>query len=109
MLVKTGNFQQAMEYFSQALKIRPILVPAWYHLGNTQAALNQHEKAIQSYKRALEISPSYTNSYLELGRLLLTKGNPSEALRYWRHGVKVAANPKPIAQVMAQYLATQKK
>jgi tetratricopeptide (TPR) repeat protein len=109
LLFTTGNFQQAVEYFSQALKIRPTLVPAWYHLGNAQAALNQVEKAIQSYKWALEISPSYTNAYLELGRLLLTKGNRSEALRYWRHGVKVAVNPKPIAKALAQYSATQKK
>jgi tetratricopeptide (TPR) repeat protein len=98
-----------VEHLSQALKIRHTLTPAWYHLGNAYAALNQVEKAIQSYKRALEISPSFTNAYLALGRILIKKGDRAEALRYWRHGVKVVANPKPIAQALAQYLATQKK
>jgi len=109
LLFATGNFQKAVENFNQALKINPTLAPAWYYLGNAQGALNQHEKAIQSYKRALEISPSYTNAYLELGRLLIIKGDRSEALRYWRHGAKVAANPKPINKALSQYSAAQKK
>jgi Tfp pilus assembly protein PilF len=109
VLLATKKPQEAVEHLNQALKIRPTMTPAWYQLGNAYAALNQVEKAIQSYKRALEISPAFTNAYLALGRILLKKGDRAEALRYWRHGVKVVANPKPIAQALAQYSATQKK
>ncbi|MGD2089852.1 MAG: tetratricopeptide repeat protein [Candidatus Aminicenantes bacterium] len=109
VLLGTKKPQEAVEHLKQALKIRHTLTPAWYHLGNAYAALNQVEKAIQSYKRALEISPAYTNAYLALGRILLKKGDRAEALRYWRHGVKIAANPKPITKALEQYSATQKK
>jgi Flp pilus assembly protein TadD len=109
LLLVTKKNQEAVEHLKQALKIRHTLTPAWYHLGNAYAALNRVDKAIQSYKQALEISPSYTNAYLALGRILIKKGDRAEALRYWRHGVKVAATPAPIAKALAQYSASQKK
>ena len=103
LLLGTGLTQEAVEYFKQAVVHRSNLVPAWYQLGNANARLKQLDVALQCYKKALEIDPTYTNAYLALGQTLLKKGKTEEAFRYWRHGIKVAANPKPIAAILAQH------
>jgi Tfp pilus assembly protein PilF len=109
LLLAAGRTQEAVEYLKRAVEHRPILVPAWYQLGNAFARLKRLEDAIHSYKQALEISPTYTNAYLALGRILLEKGDRAEAFRYWRHGVKVAGDPKPIAAILAQHETSEQK
>jgi Tfp pilus assembly protein PilF len=109
LLLGTGGTQEAVEYLKRAVEHRPILVPAWYQLGNAYTRLKKVEDAIRCYKQALEINPNYTNAYATLGRILLEKGNRTEAFRYLRHGVKVAINPKPLAAILAKHETSEQK
>jgi len=109
ILLGAGQTQEAIKYLKQAKERRPVLTPAWYHLGNAQAKLSLDIEAIQSYKHALAIDPTDTRSYLAIGHILIKKGNHLEALRYWRFGKKIATDPEPIVKALAQYETTPKK
>lgn len=103
LFLEVGAAREAAVHIERAIQLRPNLVTAWLYLGHAQSKLNQPQKAIKSYKRTLEIDPTHTRAYLALGRVLLKTGNRTEAFRYWRHGVKVAAKPEPIAKALAKY------
>lgn len=52
---------------------------AWpYYLAHVQIELSQREQAMETYRRALRLDP-YPQAQLNLGRLLLEAGKPSEA------------------------------
>jgi hypothetical protein len=76
---------EAIAAFTRAVEGRPTFVLAWFHLGEAQ----QGEKAIAAYRRT-EIDPTFTRAYLGIARALIARGDREEALRYLRHGAKVA-------------------
>jgi Flp pilus assembly protein TadD len=100
ILLSAGRPKDALSELQRATELRPNMTVAWYYLGRTHAALDQSEEAVNSYRRALALRPDDARSYLALGRLLLRLGRPDEARRYWRHGIRVARNPEPIAEAL---------
>ncbi|HKV12756.1 MAG TPA: tetratricopeptide repeat protein, partial [Thermoanaerobaculia bacterium] len=60
------------------------------------------EGAVAAYRRCLEIDPTNTRSYLSLGRLLLSRGEREEALRWLRHGARAAAQPELVAGALRE-------
>lgn len=88
--------EEAIAAFTRAVEGRPNFVLAWFHLGEAQ----QGERAIAAYRRALEIDPTFTRAYLGIARALLARGDREEALRYLRHGAKVAAKRDEVAAAL---------
>jgi Tfp pilus assembly protein PilF len=103
LYAQTGRFPEAVDRFTGAIKIKPNQFMAWFHLGNVQSQLNHLDKALAAYKRTLEIEPRFTRGYISLARAFLKKGLRSEALRYLRHGEKVAADPETIKRALTQF------
>jgi cytochrome c-type biogenesis protein CcmH/NrfG len=81
---------------------RPNFAVAWHHLGEVRAALGRKKEALDGWRRALEIDPTQTASYLSLGKALLAGGDRAEALRWLRHGVRAAAHPEQVAQILQE-------
>jgi Tfp pilus assembly protein PilF len=102
LLTVRGRSAEAEEHLARAVAARPNLVNAWYHLGEIRAASERPDEAFACWRRALEIDPAHTDSYLSLGRALLAKGERAEALRYLRHGARVAANPEAVAAALRE-------
>ena len=87
---------EAVAAFRRAVAGRPNFVLAWFHLGEAQAG----DDAIAAYRRTLEIDPRFTRAYLALARALTAQGNRAEAMRYLRHGVRVAARPEEVREAL---------
>ncbi|HSN88413.1 MAG TPA: tetratricopeptide repeat protein, partial [Thermoanaerobaculia bacterium] len=100
LLVANRRPAEGEEHLLRALTLRPNLAVAWYHLGEVRAASGEWEGAVAAYRRSLEIDPTHTRSYLSLGRLLLSRGEREEALRWLRHGTKAAAQPEVVAAAL---------
>ena len=107
LLVAKDRYEEAVDQFQQAIKARPNMVAAWYYLGYTNSKLKRFNDAVHSYQRTLEIEPSHTRAYLGIGQALLSTGNREEALRYYRHGLKVAGRLAPIAKALDEVLALE--
>lgn len=93
---------EACAALERALALRDNFVPAWYQLGQARRAARQGTEAVAAFSRALEIDPTHTASYLALGELLSELGKRSEALRYLRHGRRVAAQPDQLAAALGR-------
>jgi Tfp pilus assembly protein PilF len=87
---------EALAAFQRAVAGRPNFVLAWFHLGEVQSG----DAAIAAYRRTLEIDPRFTRAYLALSRALIARGNRDEALRYLRHGAKVAARRDEVREAL---------
>ncbi len=100
-LAVRGRTDEAATHLENALAARPVLVAAWYHLGELRAAQDRTEDALACWRRALEIDPTHTPSYLALGKTLLARGDRAGALRWLRHGARIAARPDEIKAALS--------
>jgi len=91
--------EAALPHLRRAVELRSNLAAGWYYLG---VALGEGEEAVDALRRALAVEPSFTDAYLTLARLLVDGGNRAEALRYLRHGARVAADGEAVAELLAR-------
>jgi tetratricopeptide (TPR) repeat protein len=68
-LVNLKKYQLALEHFTEALKIDPDYVEAYYGRGVTYHALGDEKQAMDSYQQCLRINPDYKPAQLELKQL----------------------------------------
>jgi len=70
-LATAGQFSQAIEAFSEALRLNPRLVESYNDRATAHAALNNALAALADYNRAIELDPNYANAYFNRGNLLV--------------------------------------
>ena len=54
---KENNYEDAVKYFSEAVKLDPKFAFAWDNLGVSYRKLSKYPEAIAAYKKSLEIDP----------------------------------------------------
>ena len=62
-LYGSGEYQRAIEEFSQTIELDPQHGEAYYVRGISYANLGQYEKAIEDYDKAIELDPQYPSTY----------------------------------------------
>jgi len=95
-----GYFEQAEEFFGQAMKDDPSSAEALYGLGSAYLQLQKMEEARDCFERALKLHATYPgtlpNSWNNLGILAARGGNFELAIQYFQHALEI--DPKhPIA------------
>ncbi|MCI1005575.1 tetratricopeptide repeat protein [Herbaspirillum sp. C7C8] len=82
----SGEYQEALRYYDQALILDPDLVDAHVSRGTTLARLREHEEAIDSFCRALRMNAADADAHVNLALSLLVLGRLQEAwpLYEWR-------------------------
>jgi tetratricopeptide (TPR) repeat protein len=75
-----GQYPQAIELISEALKSNPRVAAAWINLGNVQSVAGRAEEAASSFRRALALTPGDPSVLSALATLLWGLGRPDEAL-----------------------------
>jgi len=85
------NFDQAVDFYTQALELRP---GHHIYLCNRAAALSyldRHEEALTDAQTAIEREPSYVKAYSRLGFANFQLGNYSEAVEVYEKGLEYDA------------------
>ena len=57
-LYGSGEYQKAIEEFSQTIELDPQYAEAYYIRGHSYANLGQYERAIEDFDNAIELEPS---------------------------------------------------
>ena len=65
-----GNTEAAIEHYNKAIEIKPDYADPYNNLGLTLKGLGRHKEAIQSYNKAIEIQPNYAEAHNNLGNVL---------------------------------------
>jgi adenylate cyclase len=80
ILIWAGKPQEGIELVRRAMRLNPIY-PVWYlcNLGHAYFLLDQHEEAIEIFKRAIIINPDFLPVHLILTLIYAEKGCREEA------------------------------
>jgi tetratricopeptide (TPR) repeat protein len=94
------EYEQALELYDEALKLRPEFAEAEYQRGGVLVALRRLSEAEAAYRRATELSPKWSLPPAALGSLLLrAPGREQEAEEKLRRAVEL--DPKHLSAIVA--------
>lgn len=64
---KSGNYQEAIEAFDEAIALEPNNAEAFYNRGLARVGLNQYQWAIEDYNQTLRLDPKHYQAYNHRG------------------------------------------
>ncbi len=76
-----GDYDEAVIYFSSAIRREHKPAECYYYLGNIYAKKNQQDEAIVAYGKAIGLKARYSEAYYGLARSYSLKGAVSEAIQ----------------------------
>ncbi len=100
------NYEGAVEYLKEGLKIKPDLPIARFELGNTYYKLNKLPQAIAEYEKAIAVDATFWPALNNIGLIEYEQGKKEAALNKWQSVVAIdatAAEPQ-LAIAVAFYI-----
>jgi tetratricopeptide (TPR) repeat protein len=80
----SGMYQQEIDSYKQAIRIKPNYAEAHNNLGVAYGKLGMHRQAIDSFKQAIRIKPDFAMAHYGLGLTYLIIGNRTFALEQYK-------------------------
>ena len=90
-LSDSGQVDEAIAHYRQALEIESGYAAAHHNLGRALAGRGEMNEAITHYQQALLIKPDYAEAHNNLGYVLASRGEVDEAIVHYRRAL--AINP----------------
>ena len=87
-----GDLEKALEFYEQALKVRPEFPEAEFQRGNALATLGRLAEAEAAFRRALSQKKNWSLPHSALGALLMRNQRDSDAEQSFRAALKIDAN-----------------
>ena len=81
-LTRLGELSQATSEMEEVCQLVPHHYSGYFHKGRLQARQKQYDEACQSLGIALRLRPEFTDIYLELARVSVSRSDPEAGLRY---------------------------
>ncbi len=89
VLAQTGQIEEAIARFEQALRISPDFAEAHINLGMALAQQGRLTEAMSHYKQALRIKPGSAMAYYNLGLALAQAGRLTEAMSHYEQALRI--------------------
>jgi tetratricopeptide (TPR) repeat protein len=83
----TGNFNNAIDYYQTAIRIKPTCGEAHYYLGWIYQKQNRMKLAEKQYAKAIKFWPDYVSAYNSLADVLYRQDRIDEAVEICRQGL----------------------
>jgi tetratricopeptide (TPR) repeat protein len=98
---KVQNYERALEYYDEAIKVRPEFPEAQFQRGNVLAVLGRAAEAESSFRRAIELRKSWSLPYSALGALLARLNRDKEAEPPLREAIRLDPHDLLATRVLA--------
>jgi tetratricopeptide (TPR) repeat protein len=85
---KTGKYQEAVDAYKQAIKIKPD-ADAYRNLGIAYNDLGKHQEAVDAYKQAIKIKPDFADAHYNLGKTYRYLSKHQEAADAYKQAIKI--------------------
>jgi tetratricopeptide (TPR) repeat protein len=82
-LASKGDNQQAIEYYTESLKLNPEYAAAHINMGTVLARQGKTADAIRHYTEAIRIEPNSEKAHFNLGNILLAQDKIDEAISHY--------------------------
>lgn len=83
ILIKSSKFEEALEYFMEALDLNTGDEIIYSRIGKCFYKLNQADKAIKYLEKSIAINSDYPDSYRTLGNIFTDKQDYRKAINYF--------------------------
>lgn len=91
-LLRKGRTSEAIDQFTEALRIDPDYAEAHNNLGYALLVTGRTSAAIEQCKEALRIDPTYAHAHNNLGNALAQTGRASEAIDHYKQTLRMSPN-----------------
>jgi len=96
-----GDFLKALEYYEEAIKVRPEFAEAEFQRGNALVGLGRLAEAESGFRRAIELRKDWSLPYSALGALLVRLNRDSDAETVLRQTIKLEAQNNLALRMLA--------
>src|SRR5689334_16492862 len=86
-----GDFEKALSFYEQALKVRPEFPEAQFQRGNALVSLNRLDEAEAAFHAAISLKKNWSLPYSTLGALLIRRQRDAEAEQLFRQALAIDA------------------
>jgi tetratricopeptide (TPR) repeat protein len=83
------QYGRAEQLYRRATEADPSYVLAFFDLGNVLDELERLDESIAAYRQAVSLAPRYADAHYNLALAWERKGEHRQALRHWRHYIKL--------------------
>ncbi|MDB4285648.1 tetratricopeptide repeat protein, partial [bacterium] len=88
-LFSKGQYDEAIEHYREALRIKPDFEPAHNNLGNALFVKGQFDDAIKHYREALRLNPDSFDAHNNLGVALRSKDLIDDVIKHYREALRL--------------------
>ncbi len=88
-LEQTGNFEEAIREFQEALRMDPGYAEAHGNLGDTLLQAGKIHEAMKQWQQAIQLNPRYPQARYNLGVALALQGRTQEAIDQWEEALRI--------------------
>jgi tetratricopeptide (TPR) repeat protein len=100
-----GKLERGLEELRQALVLDPLapLFSRW--VGRYLLFSGDHDGTIEQSQKTLELDPNYFHAFLDIGSAYLGKGDPEQALEWYRKGQSLSSSVRSYDAHLVRALA----
>jgi len=88
-LLKTGQVDEAIRQYQEAIRLKPRYADAHSNLGVAFLRQGRVDEAIRQYQEAIRLKPQYADAHYNLGIVLVKTGQMDEAIRQYREAIRL--------------------
>ena len=97
-----GDFEKALDFYQQALKVKPEFPEAEFQRGNALASLGRLEEAEGAFRIAISQKKNWSLPHSALGALLMRSKRDADAEQSFRNALKIDANDSVALRMLSE-------
>jgi len=97
-----GELDKALEFYEQALKVRPEFPEAEFQRGNALVSLTKYEEAEAAYRRAIALKKNWSMPYSALGSVLMRRDRDNDAVAAFQQALAIDPNDNVALRLLSE-------
>ncbi|MGD8437120.1 MAG: tetratricopeptide repeat protein, partial [Syntrophobacterales bacterium] len=107
-LASQGKLEEAMDHYSEALRLDPNFAETHSNLGDVLASQGRFEEAIDHYYEALRIHPKNAMTHVQLALVWVRKERADKAIEHYQAALSLSPDETIVLNNLAWIMATDK-
>jgi len=84
-----GRYQEEIEAYKQAIRIKPDFAEAHFYMGVAYGILGRYQEEIDAYKQAIRINPDYAEAHYNMGVVYGKLGRYQDAIEAYKQAIRI--------------------